>query len=252
MFSLRLRLCRRPIAVQTLKAKEISTCLMETLNTFSVSSDFMTARKTKPALDHATRARIVAVARTQLFAYGYSAFTMDDLARELGVSKKTLYVYFPSKDALAETILDEFASEVRNLVDSLFADRTQPFATKFRRLGEAMIQRFSKLTPHMLRDLQRFAPKIYAKIDEVRRKNIPYVFGQIIREGQAAGAVRADLDPQLAIEYWRFAITNLMQPEALERLGMQPDQVFKKSINLFFAGLLTPSGRKEYEKQNAA
>ena len=206
--------------------------------------------KTQP--DHSTSARIVTTARTHLFAYGYSALTMDALARELGVSKKTLYLHFQSKDALVESILDDFAAEVRALADGLFADRDQPFATKFRALGEAMIQRFSKLTPHMLRDLQRFAPKIYAKIDEMRRKNIPYVFGQVIREGQAAGAVRADIDPQLAIEFWRFAITNLMQPETQERLGIPPDQVFKKSINLFFAGMLTPNGRKEYEKQNAS
>lgn len=202
--------------------------------------------------DLATRARIIATARKHLFTYGYSALTMDDLARELGVSKKTLYVHFTSKDALIESILDDFSDEVRALADGLFADRAQPFAPKFRRLGEAMMQRFSKLNPAILRDLQRFAPKLYAKIDEMRRKNIPYVFGQVIREGQAAGAVRADIDPQFAIEFWRFAITNLMQPEAQERLGMPPDQVFKKSINLFFAGLLTTAGRKEYEKQNVS
>jgi len=210
------------------------------------------ARSTKSIPDQTTRARIVATARIHLFSYGYSALTMDDLARELGVSKKTLYVHFRSKDALVESILDDFAAEVRALADGLFADRAQSFATKFRLLGEAMMQRFSKLNPHMLRDLQRFAPKIYAKIDEMRRKNIPYVFGQVIREGQAAGAVRADVNPQLAIEFWRFAITNLMQPEAMERLGMSPDQVFKNAINLFFAGLLTPTGRKDYEKQNAS
>jgi AcrR family transcriptional regulator len=208
------------------------------------------AAKSPPVQPEASglRTRIVASAREHFFAYGYSALIMDDLARELGVSKKTLYIHFRSKDALAEAILDEFAADVRNLADGLFADRAQPFATKFRLLGEAMMKRFSKLNPHMLRDLQRFAPKLYAKIDEMRRKNIPYVFGQVIREGQAAGAVRTDVDPQLAIEFWRFAITNLMQPEALERLGMPPDQVFKKAINLFFAGLLTPTGRKEYEK----
>jgi len=210
------------------------------------------ARSTKSIPDQTTRARIVATARIHLFSYGYSALTMDDLARELGVSKKTLYVHFRSKDALVESILDDFAAEVRALADGLFADRAQSFATKFRLLGEAMMQRFSKLNPHMLRDLQRFAPKIYAKIDEMRRKNIPYVFGQVIREGQAAGAVRADVNPQLAIEFWRFAITNLMQPEAMERLGMSPDQVFKNAINLFFAGLLTPTGRKDYEKQNVS
>jgi AcrR family transcriptional regulator len=210
------------------------------------------AKPNKPAPDHATRARIVTAARSHLFSYGYSALTMDDLARELGVSKKTLYVHFHSKDALVESILDDFSAEVRALADELFADRDQPFATKFRLLGEAMMQRFSKLTPHMLRDLQRFAPKIYAKIDEMRRKNIPYVFGQVIREGQAAGAVRADVDPQLAIEFWRFAITNLMQPDAMERLALSPEQIFKNAINLFFAGLLTPTGRKDYEKQNVS
>ncbi|MBK9991271.1 MAG: TetR/AcrR family transcriptional regulator [Verrucomicrobia bacterium] len=208
------------------------------------------AKPINPAPDSTTRARIVATARHHLFTFGYSALTMDELARELGVSKKTLYVHFRSKNKLAETILDDFSAEVRALADGLFADRAQPFATKFRALGEAMVQRFSRLTPHMLRDLQRFAPKIYTKIDEMRRKNIPYVFGQVIREGQAAGAVRADIDPQLAIEFWRFAITNLMQPEALERLGMSTDQVFRKAINLFFAGLLTSTGRKEYEKHN--
>ncbi len=210
------------------------------------------ARSAQPPPDPATRARILATARHHLFTYGYSALTMEDLARELGVSKKTLYVHYRSKDALIESILDNFSAEVRSLADTLFADRAQPFATKFHHLSEAMMQRFSKLNPHMLRDLQRSAPSLYAKLDEMRHKNIPYVFGQVIREGQAAGAVRADVDPQLAIEFWRFAITHLMQPEALERLGLSPDQIFKKAINLFFAGLLTPTGRKDYEKQNAS
>ena len=210
------------------------------------------ARITRPATDQTLHARIVETAHAHLFTYGYNALTMDDLAHELGVSKKTLYVHFRSKDALVEMILDNFAAEVRDLADQLFADRAQPFAQKFRLLSEMMMKRFSKLNPLMLRELQRFAPKIYAKIDEIRRDNIPYVFGQVIREGHAVGAVRADVDPQLAIEFWRFAISNLMTPESLERLGLSPDQVFKKSINLFFAGLLTPTGRKDYEKQNVS
>ena len=47
------------------------------------------------------------MARTLLLAYGFNALTMDDLARELGMSKKTLYVHFPSKDALYHAVLDE-------------------------------------------------------------------------------------------------------------------------------------------------
>ncbi|MBN8646248.1 MAG: helix-turn-helix transcriptional regulator, partial [Planctomycetes bacterium] len=63
------------------------------------------------------RARLLAAARAHFFAAGYSALTMDDLAAELGMSKKTLYVYFPGKDALIEAILREFVAEVRASAD---------------------------------------------------------------------------------------------------------------------------------------
>jgi AcrR family transcriptional regulator len=192
--------------------------------------------------------RILAAASRQLFAYGYNALTMDELARELGVSKKTLYVHFATKDALVETVLNRFAAEVRRLADDLFADRELNFVTKFSRLVEAMIRRFAQVNPLFVRDLQRFAPHLYRKLEELRYKNIPYVFGQVLRQGQAAGMVRPELDPGFAIEFWRTAIVGLMQPDAIERTGLTPDQVFQKSINLFFTGLLTPAGRKDYEK----
>ena len=196
--------------------------------------------------------RIIAAARAHLFTYGYSALTMDELAAELGMSKKTLYVHFPSKDALVEAILLQFVSEVRTSADALFSDQSLSFTAKLHRFSEAMVQRFSRIGPHLLRDLQRSAPHIYRKIEEFRHHNIPHIFGQILRQGQAAGMVRADLDPKLAIEFWRPAIQSLMHPDTLERLKLSPDEMFTQAIDLFFGGLLTPAGRKDYEKHVAS
>ena len=193
-------------------------------------------------------ARIIAAARRHLFTYGYSALTMDDLAAELGMSKKTLYVHFPSKDALIEAVLDQFLTEVRTSADALFNDASLSFPVKLHRFSEAMVRRFARINPHVLRDLQRSAPHIYRHIEELRHHNIPYVFGQIVRQGQAAGMVRPDVDPAFAIEFWRPAVQSLMHPDSLERLGLSLDQMFTKAINLFFGGLLTPAGRKDYEK----
>jgi AcrR family transcriptional regulator len=199
-----------------------------------------------PVRDHARR--ILAAARHHLFAYGYSSFTMDDLARELGMSKKTLYVHFASKDVLVEQIIDEFARDARAMADEIFADRALGFIEKLRRFTTSMVQRFAQLHPHMLRDLERSAPHIYRHIEEVRYRNIPHVFGQLLRQGQAAGRVRAGVDPAFAIEFWRPAIQGLMHPATLARLKLRPDEAFTQAINLFFGGLLTPAGHKEYEK----
>src|SRR5205823_10554998 len=56
------------------------------------------------------RQRIVAAARAHFFSHGFRSVTMDDLAEELAISKKTLYAHFPSKTALVEAVLaDKFA-----------------------------------------------------------------------------------------------------------------------------------------------
>ena len=55
--------------------------------------------------------RIVEAAREHFFSHGFRSVTMDDLAEELAISKKTLYAHFPSKIALLEAVLaDKFAS----------------------------------------------------------------------------------------------------------------------------------------------
>ena len=198
------------------------------------------------------RARVLAAARAQFFAYGYSALLMDELAAELGMSKKTLYVHFPSKDALVGEILQEFVREVRASADALLADPALSFTVKLHRFSAAMVQRFLRMNPLIFRDLQRFAPHIYRQIEELRHRNIPHIFGQLIRQGQATGMVRADIDPDFAVEFWRPAIQSLMHPDTLERLQLGPDRVFAQAIALFFGGLLTPAGRKDHDKHHAA
>lgn len=202
--------------------------------------------------DPAVRARVLTTARAQFFAYGYSALLMDELAAELGMSKKTLYVHFPSKDALVAEILQGFVREVRASADALLADPGLSFTVKLHRFSAAMVQRFLKMNPHIFRDLQRAAPHIYRQIEELRHRNIPHIFGQLIRQGQATGMVRADIDPDFAIEFWRPAIQSLMHPDTLDRLQLGPDRAFAQAINLFFGGLLTPAGRKDHEKHHAA
>jgi hypothetical protein len=113
-----------------------------------------------------------------------------------------------------------------------------------------MIRRLSRLSPHLLRDLQRFAPHIFRRLEELRNQNIPYIFGGILRQGQAAGFVRTTIDPAFAVEFWRPALQSLLHPDTLERLKLNPHEVMIKAIDLFFGGLLTPAGRKDYEKNH--
>src|SRR6201989_3621448 len=65
------------------------------------------ARKSTPqhTKHDVNRQRIVDAARVHFFSHGFRSVTMDDLAEELGISKKTLYAHFPGKFDLLEAVL---------------------------------------------------------------------------------------------------------------------------------------------------
>jgi AcrR family transcriptional regulator len=203
---------------------------------------------TPPTEESPVVRRIVRQARAHFFAHGYSQCTMDELAVELGMSKKTLYVHFESKEALMAAVIDDLGLEIRASADALLANRQLNFAEKLRGFAEGMVERLTTISPRLLRDLQRFAPHLFRRISEMREKNVPYVFGRFIEEGQLAGMVRTDVRLDFAIAFFLSAMNGLVEPATMERLGLAPRDIAPRAIELFFGGLLTPAGRLEHEK----
>lgn len=196
--------------------------------------------------------RIRRTARARLLAFGYSALTMDALARELGMSKRTLYRHFRSKDELIDSIIEEIGQAIRDRMDAVLADPKLDFTGKLCALVEVVGSNLALASPGMLHDLQRFAPQLYQKIDDLRQRNVPYVIGRLIRAGLAEGKVRPEIDPAFAVEFWLQAIRGLVHPAVLERTQLTPRQTLERAIHLFFGGLLSPAGRKDYDKHTAS
>lgn len=211
-----------------------------------------TARRTAPPQDapesNPARHRILAAATRHLFSYGYNALTMDELAHELGMSKKTLYLHFSGKDAIVGTIIDEIGRMIRQELDAVLSQEKLSFVQKLRAVVDVVIPRLALTSPGLLREFQRYAPKIHRKLDELRQKIIPAVFGRLFRTGIAEGALRPHLDPDFAAQFWLQAMRGLVLPDTLALTHLTPRQTLEQALELFTGGLLTPAGRKDYEK----
>jgi AcrR family transcriptional regulator len=173
---------------------------------------------------------------------------MDELARELGMSKKTLYRSFRSKDAMADALVSAKMAAVTSGIDTIMADPAAGFSTRARRVLDHVMTELSSVSPVFLRDLQRSMPHIYRRIENVRRNVVPELWGRLIREGQAEGLVRDDVDPAFAAELMLHAVQGVLHPETLQRLHLTPKQAFAKTTNLLLAGMLTAAGRRDHEK----
>jgi AcrR family transcriptional regulator len=207
-----------------------------------------TTKITKRRPPREDRVRILDAARRAFLAHGFASTTMDELARELGMSKKTLYRSFRSKDAMADSLVSAKMAAVTSGIDTIMADPDAGFSARARRVLDHVMTELSSVSPVFLRDLQRSMPHTYRRIENVRRNVVPELWGRLIREGQAEGLVRDDVDPEFAAELMLHAVQGVLHPETLQRLHVTPKQAFAKTTNLLLAGMLTAAGRRDHEK----
>jgi AcrR family transcriptional regulator len=195
-----------------------------------------------PAEDSAGQ-RIVTAARRHFFTHGFRNVTMDDLAEELGMSKKTLYASYPSKAALLRAvILDKFRSVEADLDGVLSECPTDVLAT-LRRLLACMQRHTEEIQPPFVRDIRREAPEIFALVESRRREVIQRYFGKLFDDGRRAGIIRKDIPANLIIEILLGAVEAIMNPKKMAELGLAPKAGYAAILTVILDGVITEKGR---------
>jgi AcrR family transcriptional regulator len=208
--------------------------------------DMKPARKPPPRSRKrdANRQRIVDAARVHFFSHGFRNVTMDDLAEELGISKKTLYAHFPGKFDLLEAVLaDKFAS-VQATLKEITRARPHDFPATLRELLAGTQRELDEIKPPFVRDMRQKAPDAFKLVERRRAALIQRYFGKFFVDGQRAGMVRKDVPAKLIIEILLVMVQSIMNPPKMEELGMMPKEGFTGILKIVLEGALTSKGRK--------
>src|SRR6266571_3204316 len=112
--------------------------------------------------------RIVEVARAHFFSHGFRSVTMDDLAAELGISKKTLYAHFPGKFDLLEAVLADKFAGVEATLKEVTRAHPHDFPATLHALLAGTQRELDEIKPPFVRDMRQKAPDVF-KVVERRR-----------------------------------------------------------------------------------
>jgi AcrR family transcriptional regulator len=194
-------------------------------------------------VDNPAAARIIGAARRHFFTHGFRSVTMDDLAEELGMSKKTLYAAFPSKDTLLRAVLVDKFGSVENDLDGVLEDCAHDVLTALHRLLACMQRHTEEIQPPFVRDIRREAPEIFQLVEERRRHVIERTFGRLFEAGRRGGIIRKDLPARLMIETLLGAVQAIMNPSKMAELGLTPATGYTAIITIILEGVLTEKGR---------
>ena len=197
------------------------------------------------------RNRILEVARDQFFSLGFTKVTMDEIAHELGMSKRTLYQHFAGKkDLLRQALLNKAQRISEGLGDIIDGDEAH-FGRKLEQALTFVATEMPHLSPIFLRDIQRHAPEVWQELDQRRQETIRTRFGKLIKEGIEAGFLRKDIEAELLVLLFSTLVQNVINPQTLSRLPLSASQAFAVISGVLFEGILTDKGRaKSREKES--
>jgi AcrR family transcriptional regulator len=204
-----------------------------------------TSRSSKPErTPNATRQRIVDATRAHFFNHGFRSVTMDDLAEELGISKKTLYAHFPGKFGLLEAVLADKLAGVEATLKEVTRTHPHDFPATLRELLAGTQRELDEIKPPFVRDMRQKAPEVFKLVERRRAALIERYIGKILVDGQRVGMVRKDVPAKLIIEILLAMVQSIMNPPKMEELGMMPKEGFSGILKIVLEGALTSKGRK--------
>jgi AcrR family transcriptional regulator len=186
--------------------------------------------------------------REQFYRYGVRSVSMDDICRDLGLSKKKLYQFVHSKTELVEKLLElerqnfEVIFETHNFEG---VNAIDILLIVSRDLGD----RFRDVSPSMTFDLKKYYPEIYHKhVDE----RIEFIYNKIqinLQKGISQGMYRDDLSIELVARLYIRRLIDLHNPEFFPADKFSFQTLFDVMFDNFIRGIANQNGIDYYEKQ---
>lgn len=175
--------------------------------------------------------------------FGIKSVTMDDLARELGMSKKTIYKYFEDKSDLVRSIVEMKMELERtmcigtvqiseNAIDNLIA------------ISKLIVEQVGTMNPSVFFDLKKYHPDAWQFIDDHRTDFVMKMIINNVNQGISEGLFRKSLDAEIIGRLYVSSIDNIFNPDIFPWPQFTIQAVYSEMIRLHIKGLVNEDGLK--------
>jgi hypothetical protein len=189
--------------------------------------------------------KIISKAKEMFLKLGFKSITMDDIACEMCISKKTIYKYFANKDILIEESVLMVHEEVRETIEKIIEKNFNAIEENFeiRRMFKEM---FKSAESSPIYQLKKHYPEIYDKVLNMQIEVCVKCFRDNIDKGIHEGLYRKDLDIDNYVKFYYTLIFNINENTILEK---DAQELELKALEYHIRAMATLAGIVELEKQ---
>jgi len=188
------------------------------------------------------KTQIIQKAMALFMQYGIKSVSMDDLSREIGISKKTLYQHFVDKKELVFksfethilsdekmccTIMEESKNAIQQLID----------------LAQHIVETFSKLNPSTIFDIQKYYPNSWKLFNKHRNEFIHKQIVNNLNHGVQSGLYRKELDIEVTALLYISLVDAMVKPSVYADNKLRHLDVFVQVFDYHLHAIMSDEGR---------
>ena len=186
---------------------------------------------------------------TEMFLnLGFKSVTMDDIARNSGVSKKTIYAHFSNKTDLVEAVTDHLFDSVCCGIDLIHEQQKNPIIELFD-IKKFVMEHLKDEKSSPQYQLQKYYPKIYASLKKKQFDEIQELIKENLTKGIEKDLFRDDLDIDFVARMYFNGMTGIKDKDLFPLQKYSMNTLMNYYLEYHLRGICTTKGLQELENQ---
>lgn len=191
---------------------------------------------------------IVSRAKELFITCGVKSVTMDDLASDMGMSKKTLYQYIPSKAKLIERMVQIHIKEEKKALADIRNKSTNAIEEMIL-ISQYVIQLLRMVSPNVIFEIKKYYWESWQKMEKLNNEHILEVIKQNLHRGIDQGHYRKDLNTDIISQHYVTLSSSLVDHSVFPHNYMSMEKIFLETIRYHLRGITTNSGWEICQKK---
>jgi hypothetical protein len=190
--------------------------------------------------------KIIEQIEDKLFTEGFYKTTMDDVASELGMSKKTIYKFFPSKEDLVIAIAKHFMNRMKSkILPALNSDKNA--IEKLEDLIKILAKGSEKISQKRMEEMKKHFPEIWIEIDKFRTQMMFGNITRVIDQGKSEGLF-IDYPTNIIMNILVVSVRTIVSPDFILNNNFSIVESARYAFKIIIGGIVTDKGKKIFNQ----
>ena len=193
-----------------------------------------------------TKATLLKCSIAQFTQFGSKHVTLDDLANELGISKKTIYSFFKNKEDLVTSSLETIINEYKEDIDRIIISNGNDPVLSVMLIYQRGFQYLKYFKPSFIFGIEKYYPKANKLYKDFIEELANSIVLDLLKKGKALGDIKKDIDVELVVKIYFFRIDNMVFKKDNLFETYSEEELFKHLVIYNLKGIIASNYSNSY------